>query len=111
VTEVPGEQSRGERERMAGDEKTAMSAQEIGSIARQYISELTSKETVGATAVEPVEDGWLVGVEVIEERRIPTSADMLALYEVELDLDGELLAYRRTRRYARGSTINGNEGS
>ncbi|RZL73426.1 MAG: hypothetical protein EOP32_36855 [Rhodococcus sp. (in: high G+C Gram-positive bacteria)] len=30
---------------------------------------------------------------------------MLALYEVVLDLDGEILSYRRTRRYRRGSAI------
>lgn len=45
-------------------------------------------------------------VEVVDDRHIPPpSADMLALYEVVLDLDGELLSYRRTRRYRRGSAI------
>ncbi len=40
---------------------------------------------------------------MIEDRRIPSSTDMLALYEVVLDMDGELLSYRRTRRYTRGA--------
>jgi hypothetical protein len=31
---------------------------------------------------------------------------MLALYEIELDGDGELLAYRRTRRYIRGQALD-----
>jgi Gas vesicle synthesis protein GvpO len=69
---------------------------------------LIAREPVGVTSVEPVDDGWMVEVEVLEERRIPSSSDMLALYAVELDLDGELLAYRRTRRYARGRVGSGN---
>jgi gas vesicle protein GvpO len=59
--------------------------------------------------VSPTDDGWLVEVEMIEDRRIPSSSDVLALYEVELDLDGELLAYHRVRRYLRGQTANGGE--
>ncbi len=48
-------------------------------------------------------DGWS-RFEVIEERRIPSSADILAVYEVELDSDGEMLAFHRIRRYMRGQT-------
>jgi hypothetical protein len=44
-------------------------------------------------------------VEVVEQPRIP--ADLLALYEVELDWDGELVAYRRTGQYARGGADDG----
>jgi hypothetical protein len=50
------------------------------------------------------EDGWVVEFEVVEDRRIPSSSDVLALYEVEVDADGELLGFRRTRRYLRGQT-------
>lgn len=52
--------------------------------------------------VAPNEDGWKVGLEVVETPRIPDSTDLLATYEVELDADGELIQYRRTRRYLRG---------
>jgi hypothetical protein len=72
------------------------------------IKELISSKPVGITSVEPTEDGWLVEVEVLEERRIPSSADQLALYGVELDAEGELMAYRRTKQYARGRSGNGN---
>jgi hypothetical protein len=76
-------------------------------LARQYIAEMTERQPVQMTSVSPTEDGWLVEVEVIEDRRIPTSSDILALYEVELDANGELLAYHRIRRYLRGQTANG----
>lgn len=38
----------------------------------------------------------------MDERGIPDSADLLAEYEVELDSQGELLAYSRNDRYVRG---------
>jgi len=59
--------------------------------------------------VEPSEDGWYVGVEVIEDRRIPSSTDILATYEVEIDENGELLSYRRVRRYSRGAGGRGGD--
>jgi gas vesicle protein GvpO len=64
--------------------------------------DLIGKQPEGVTAVEPTEDGWLVGVEVIEDQRVPSSADILAVYEAQLDPDGALISYRRTARYARG---------
>jgi hypothetical protein len=68
----------------------------------RQIAELIGKEPEGVTGVEPGEDGWVVGVEVVEDRRVPSSADILATYEAELDAAGELVSYRRMRRYARG---------
>src|ERR1700757_5082285 len=44
-------------------------------------------------------DGWKIGIEVIEDRRIPSSADILATYRAEMDEDGELVSYQRVRRY------------
>jgi|SRR5215217_9623400 hypothetical protein len=79
--------------------------------AMEYIAAFTGKEPIAATSVEPTESGWLVGVEIIEESRIPSTSDMLALYEVELDLGGELLAYRRTQRYRRGQSDGGKDAS
>lgn len=81
-----------------------LAAASIARLAIDEVGELTGKEALGVVSVEPAEDGWLVGVEVVEERRVPSSADMLGLYLAELDDDGELLACHRDRRYLRGST-------
>lgn len=86
------------------DEPPPINAAQASAAAIEILVELTSKDVEGVTSMEPTEDGWLVEMEVLEDRRIPSSTDMLALYELELDLDGNLLAYRRTRRYYRGST-------
>ncbi|NKQ52839.1 gas vesicle protein [Amycolatopsis sp. K13G38] len=97
------------RRRSAEDE--TLSAREIAAKALGHVGELITSTPVGVVSVEPVEDGWLVEVEVLEERRIPSSSDLLALYEVELDFDGGLLAYRRTNRYPRGRAGTGNGAS
>jgi hypothetical protein len=56
----------------------------------------------GVTGVEVAEEGgWVVGVEVVEARRISSSSDVLALYEVDIDDDGSLLSYRRVKRSGR----------
>jgi hypothetical protein len=63
---------------------------------------MTGKELEGITSLERADDGnWLIGVEVVETRRVPDSTDILAVYEAELDAEGELVAYRRVKRYSR----------
>jgi len=79
-----------------------LTAAEVGRYGMRQIAELTGKEPEGVTGVVPAEDGWLVTVEVVETRRIPASTDLLATYETEIAPDGELVSYRRVRRYARG---------
>lgn len=91
------------------DDKARSSAARVADQAREHIGALTTKTVEGVTSVEPVDDGWLVQVEVLEDQRIPSSSDRLALYEVELEEDGGLVAYRRTKRYARGQSDLGAE--
>lgn len=88
---------------MADEEPPPLPAEDIAELAMRDITQLTGRQPLGATAVVPTDEGWTVEVEVVEDRRIPSSTDMLALYEVSLDMDGELLSYRRTRRYSRGT--------
>jgi hypothetical protein len=82
--------------------RPAMTAGEAAKAALRAIAELTAKQPEGVTEVERTEDGWTVGIELVEDQRIPSSSDVLAIYETTIDADGELLSYRRIRRYARG---------
>jgi hypothetical protein len=94
----------------ASNEQPPLSAAQAATVATEHLVELTSKHVQGVTRMEPTDDGWLVEIEVLEDRRIPSSADILALYEAEIDLDGNLLAYRRIKRFGRGNTdVGGNE--
>ena len=89
------------------DRHAGLSAAKAGRAGLRQIAELTGKEPEGVTGVEPAEDGWVVGVEVVEDKRIPSSTDILATYETEVGMDGELVSYRRVRRYTRGRGDDG----
>ncbi len=84
-----------------------MSAAEAGRAGLKQITELTGKAPESVTGVARSKDGWRVTVEVVEDRRIPSTTDVLATYETEIDGDGELLSYRRVRRYSRGRGDDG----
>src|SRR3954451_19561138 len=65
---------------------------------------LTGRPVEGVSAVERSDDGWRLHIEVLELERVPDTTSVLATYEVEVDESGELLSYRRMRRYHRAST-------
>jgi gas vesicle protein GvpO len=97
-----------DRESANGEEdRPRLTAAKAGRYGLRQIAELTGKDPEGVTGVEPAEDGWLVTVEVVEDRRIPSSSDILSTYETEIGPDGGLVAYRRVRRYPRGRTDDG----
>jgi Gas vesicle synthesis protein GvpO len=85
-----------------------ITAAEAVRAAARHMAGITGKEVSGVISVQHAEDGesWLVGIEVVEDRRIPSTSDMLGLYVVEIDPDGEMLNYRRSRRYKRGTGGN-----
>lgn len=84
------------------EDQPQLSAAEAGREGLLQITELTGKDPESVTGVTRSEDGWLVTVEVVEDRRIPSSTDILSTYETEIADDGELLSYQRVRRYSRG---------
>jgi len=87
---------------MADQGNSEITAAQAGRVGLRQITELTGKEAEGVTGVQPTDDGWRVTVEVVEDRRVPSSADVMATYEIDTDMDGELIAYHRDRRYSRG---------
>ena len=97
-----GNDGRGAGRRSRRGPRSGLTAAKAGQAALRQIAELTGKQPEGVTGVDRGDDGWVVGIEVVEDRRIPSSTDILATYETELDMDGELMSYRRVRRYPRG---------
>ena len=79
-----------------------LTARQAARAALRQVLELTDKQAESITGVEHGKYGWTVTIEVVEDRRIPSSADILATYDVSIDGDGELMSYRRARRYSRG---------
>jgi hypothetical protein len=94
----------------APDRKPAprrLTAAAVASRAAGQLLDLTGRAPEGVTGLSRTDDGWTVQVEVLEARRIPDTTDLLALYDVEVDTDGEMVGYRRVRRYVRGKPDEG----
>jgi hypothetical protein len=101
---------RGDRERPSHRSRRRLPATVAAEAGIRRVVELTGHEVQGIVSLEPADDGWVVGVEVVEDRRIPSSTDVLALYEAEIDGEGELQSYSRRSRYARGKSDRGEVG-
>ncbi|MFF8279838.1 MULTISPECIES: gas vesicle protein GvpO [Streptomyces] len=70
--------------------------------ASAQLSELLRCEPGSVSAVKSTDEGWSADVEVVELEKVPDTMTVMASYHVTLDPQGRLLAYERTRRYARG---------
>jgi len=73
-------------------------AKELGTLiekARKELSKLTGLTTSSTVGVTKDEKGWNISIEMVEKRSIPDQMDILALYEVFLDEDGNLLSFER----------------
>jgi hypothetical protein len=90
-----------------GPAKRRSDAAAAARAAAEHVLGLTGREFEGVVSVERTDGGWRIGVELVETRRIPDTADILAVYEVETADDGELLGLKRVRRYARGQLQQG----
>ncbi|WJV45279.1 gas vesicle protein [Streptomyces flavofungini] len=70
--------------------------------AREQLAELTGLTVESVSSFERSEEGWDLAVEVLELARVPDTMSLLATYAVTLDPQGDLIGYRRVRRYERG---------
>ncbi len=93
-------EQRGKRQN--GNGRRGMSAREAIEHVRDEFPSLLGRPIESVLGVERQDaDGWQVTVQVVELERIPRSTDVLGAYAVTLDDDGELVGYRRRRRYNR----------
>ena len=98
---APSQQS--SREQTSEERPTKkVPAMKVARTAAQQLVELTGRSPECVVGVQRTDDGWQVDLEVVESRRIPDSTDILAIYRVETDEDGDLTGYQRIRRYVRG---------
>lgn len=96
----PDEEGSSDRERQPSRQGRPSGAQ-LAQQARRQLAELTGLEAESVIAFERTDDTWRVMVEMLELSRVPETDDLLGIYEATLDEDGELLRYRRLRRYPR----------
>jgi hypothetical protein len=75
---------------------------------RRELPQLIGRPIESVVGFERAEDdAWCVTVQVVELARIPHTTDVLGDYAVTLDDDGEVMGYRRTRRYHRNQADEG----
>jgi Gas vesicle synthesis protein GvpO len=87
--------------------RPSMSAKEMTRAAMELLQDLTGHEPEAATGLMWDGESWLVTVDVLELSRIPNTTDLLATYVVQLDGDGNLSGYKRTRRFQRSQAEEG----
>lgn len=97
-------------ETVSGDSKDRkkrliLGGSEIAQLAKKQIARLTELEPGRVSGLSRDGDGWCVTVDVVELKRIPDSADVLGTYEALVDDEGNLISYKRIRRYCRGEVM------
>lgn len=86
----------------AASEPARVSTVQAVKKAVEQFSALTGRSPESVVGARWVDDHWAVRLEVVESRRVPDTADLLAEYDIQLDGQGELLEYSRQNRYVRG---------
>jgi hypothetical protein len=88
-------------------DRAGSSAAQLLQGAAKQLTELTGRAPDTVSAIERTDDGWRLEIELVELERIPSTTNILATYEVELDSRGDVVAYRRLRRYFRNAAEEG----
>ena len=92
-------------QRKGSASRNGLSGREAIARVRRDLPQLLGRPIEAVLGVQRADDnGWMVTVQVVELSRIPSTTDVLASYEVTLDEQGELVGYRRDRRYYRNQT-------
>lgn len=81
-----------------------MNANEAVEKAQQEFVRLGKKPADGVSGLSKTEEGWAVLLEALERKAIPDTMDILGLYELHLDNEGNLLDLARKKLRKRGET-------
>ena len=82
--------------------QASLSAVRRVQLAREQFTALSGLEPESTSGLVRMDGGWEIQVDVVEVRRIPDTASLLATYRVTTDEAGEVTGYERVRRFNRG---------
>ncbi|HEY2436348.1 MAG TPA: gas vesicle protein GvpO [Solirubrobacteraceae bacterium] len=91
-------------QRKGSARRNGMSGREAIERVRRDLPQLLGRPIEAVLGLERDDGRWKVTVQVVELSRIPSTTDILGSYEVTLDEQGEVVGYRRNRRYHRNQT-------
>jgi len=78
---------------------------EVGDKALLQIESILKKKAQGIVSISKEGENWNVQLEVLERRAIPDTQDILGIYEMKLDLDLDIMEYKRVGMRHRGDMI------
>jgi hypothetical protein len=81
-----------------------MNANEIIEKAQAGFARLSKMPVSGIVGLSKTQEGWLASLETVERKAIPDTMDVLGLYEIHLDNEGNLLGFDRKKLRKRGET-------
>jgi len=65
--------------------------------ARSELAAIIGLELESTISAHPEGDGWRVTLEAVEKKSIPDGMDILGIFEVNLDADGDISEFNRVR--------------
>ncbi|MBI2851916.1 MAG: gas vesicle protein [Chloroflexi bacterium] len=83
-----------------------MNANDIIRKAQDEFASLSRLPINSIIGVLKTDMGWLVSLEAVERKAIPDTMDVLGLYEVCLDCDGNVFSFGRKKLRRRGETMD-----
>ena len=81
-----------------------MNTDQIIEKAQDDFARLSKLPVNAVIGIAKSEEGWVVSLETVERKAIPDTMDVLGLYEVRLDNEGNLLGFDRKKLRKRGET-------
>ena len=84
-----------------------MNADKIIEKAQEDFARLSKIPVDGVVGLSKTDEGWVVSLEALERKSIPDTMDILGLYEIHLDNEGNLLDFQRKKLRKRGETEEG----
>ena len=81
-----------------------VTSNELVGIVKKEFAGLTNLRVDGITSLSKDDGVYVVSLEALERKAIPDSMDVLGIYEVRLDNEGNLLSFERKRLRKRADT-------
>jgi hypothetical protein len=83
----------------------AMGMMELVRNAREKLAALTGLPISSTLSIRKDECCWYLQVEVVEKRSLPDSQDILAIYDMTMDEEGNILDFSRVGMRRRGDVV------